>query len=419
MEPSSHYDHPHQILFSLIVVVLLVFSSPAAFVHCDPVELIPKMVRWPTHIDHYLCKQLHNGLGVRSHAVTNLNGDLCRTYCRIIDRMNGKITYTENVTPNFVRCGPYQARCVDGACVGLNFPTPGSAPPPPPAEEAIPELTAESSASNNSGNETAIESAEVSQGTQSGEAISTDDNSSVGSFASTSTTTSLPTLFSKKGGSDQQRQQHYQTLNDRNERRVTRQATQILIPKMVRWPTHIDHYLCKKLHNGLGVRSHAVTNLNGDLCRTYCRIIDRMNGKITYTENVTPNFVRCGPYQARCVDGACVGLNFPTPGSAPPPPPAEEAIPELTAESSASNNSGNETAIESAEVSAGGQSGEAISTDDNSSVGSFASTSTTTSLPTLFSEKGGSDQQRQQHYQTLNDRNERRVTRQATQIVKT
>ena len=97
-------------------------------------ELTPKLVRWPTHLDHYLCRQLHSGIGIRSHAVTvstshpdtqlpgghyfsmrffiaqNLNGELCRTYCRIIDRMNGKITYTENMTPNFVRCGPNQAR---------------------------------------------------------------------------------------------------------------------------------------------------------------------------------------------------------------------------------------------------------------------------------------------------------------------
>ena len=46
MEPSSHYDHPHQLLFSLIVVVLLAFSSPAAFVHCDPVGMIRLVWRW-------------------------------------------------------------------------------------------------------------------------------------------------------------------------------------------------------------------------------------------------------------------------------------------------------------------------------------------------------------------------------------
>ncbi|KAI2807870.1 hypothetical protein RDWZM_005322 [Blomia tropicalis] len=98
------------------------------------------MVRWPTHIDHYLCRQLHgSSFGTRSHAVTNLNGDLCRTYCRIIDRINGKITYTENLTPNFVRCGNKQARCVDGVCVGLNFPSGNQVQPPPTLPPPLPE----------------------------------------------------------------------------------------------------------------------------------------------------------------------------------------------------------------------------------------------------------------------------------------
>nr|XP_027203711.1 uncharacterized protein LOC113797516 [Dermatophagoides pteronyssinus] len=86
------------------------------------IDLVPKLIRRPTHLDHYLCRQLHNGIGLRAIAVTNLSGDVCRTYCRVMDRMGGKIYYTENISPNFVRCGLYQARCVDGQCIGHNFP---------------------------------------------------------------------------------------------------------------------------------------------------------------------------------------------------------------------------------------------------------------------------------------------------------
>lgn len=95
-------------LLSILVFVWLGLTNQPA--RPEPVQLIPKMVRWPTHLDHYLCKQLHNGPGVRSYAITNLSGELCKTYCRLIDRINGKVTYTQNVSPNFVRCGPFQAR---------------------------------------------------------------------------------------------------------------------------------------------------------------------------------------------------------------------------------------------------------------------------------------------------------------------
>ncbi|KPM07085.1 hypothetical protein QR98_0055680 [Sarcoptes scabiei] len=81
------------------------------------------MIRRPMHLDHLLCRQIHNGVGVRAIAVTNLSGELCRTYCRIFDRLNAKIYYTENISPNFIRCGPFRSRCVDGNCIGINVPS--------------------------------------------------------------------------------------------------------------------------------------------------------------------------------------------------------------------------------------------------------------------------------------------------------
>ncbi|OTF71623.1 hypothetical protein BLA29_012881 [Euroglyphus maynei] len=119
-----------------ILLLITAATATAAIATASPesIDLIPKIIRRPTHIDHFLCRQLHNGIGIRSIAVTvsifqfvcikkinfskindvlpikNLSGNVCRTYCRIMDRMGGKIFYTENISPNFVRCGPYQSR---------------------------------------------------------------------------------------------------------------------------------------------------------------------------------------------------------------------------------------------------------------------------------------------------------------------
>ncbi|KAH9413418.1 hypothetical protein DERP_007894 [Dermatophagoides pteronyssinus] len=106
---------------STILLLLLLLIQLSTSIQ-QSIDLVPKLIRRPTHLDHYLCRQLHNGIGLRAIAVTNLSGDVCRTYCRVMDRMGGKIYYTENISPNFVRCGLYQARCVDGQCIGHNFP---------------------------------------------------------------------------------------------------------------------------------------------------------------------------------------------------------------------------------------------------------------------------------------------------------
>nr|XP_046908708.1 uncharacterized protein LOC124490282 [Dermatophagoides farinae] len=110
----------------IVLIILLIKSMLFIITSLEPIDLVPKLIRRHTHLDHYLCRQLHNGVGIRAIAVTNLSGNVCRTYCRVMDRMGGKIFYTENISPNFVRCGPYQSRCVDGQCVGLNFPYGGN-----------------------------------------------------------------------------------------------------------------------------------------------------------------------------------------------------------------------------------------------------------------------------------------------------
>ncbi|CAG2158286.1 unnamed protein product [Oppiella nova] len=75
-----------------------------------------KRYRRPNRYDHLLCKQKNYGIGVRSSAVLNYSGELCKTYCRVVNRIDRTATFTEHIALNNVRCGPLGARCIDGIC---------------------------------------------------------------------------------------------------------------------------------------------------------------------------------------------------------------------------------------------------------------------------------------------------------------
>ena len=54
---------------STILLLLLLLIQLSTSIQ-QSIDLVPKLIRRPTHLDHYLCRQLHNGIGLRAIAVT-------------------------------------------------------------------------------------------------------------------------------------------------------------------------------------------------------------------------------------------------------------------------------------------------------------------------------------------------------------
>ncbi|CAG2113854.1 unnamed protein product, partial [Medioppia subpectinata] len=87
-----------------------------------------KRYRRPNRYDHLICKQKNYGIGITSSAVLNYSGDVCKTYCRVVNRAERTASFTEHNTLNNIVCGPTGARCTDGVCITSGSTAIGSVP---------------------------------------------------------------------------------------------------------------------------------------------------------------------------------------------------------------------------------------------------------------------------------------------------